>query len=54
MHHPRRIEKLQQYAETSPLDTPTGQRLFAEKVELQLGFFQAVVCDAEQTELPRI
>ena len=47
-----RIERLKQYAENSPLDTPTGQRLFAEKVELQLVFFQSVVQDAEITSLP--
>lgn len=47
-----RIERLQQYAQKSPLDTATGQRLFAEKVDLQLTFFQSVVRDAEMTVLP--
>jgi len=49
-----RIERLQQYAEKNPLDTPTGQRLFAEKVEMQLAFFREIVRDAERTHLPTL
>jgi len=49
-----RIERLKQYAENNPLDTATGQRLFAEKVELQLTFFQSVVEDAELTKLSEL
>ena len=47
-----RIERLRQYAKKNPLDTATGQRLFAKKVDLQLTFFQSVVRDAEMTVLP--
>jgi len=47
-----RIERLQQYAEKSPLDTATGKRLFAEKVSMQLAFFQEIVRDAELTKRP--
>jgi hypothetical protein len=48
----QRIERLRQYREKTPLETATGQRLFAEKVDLQLAFFQAIVNDADITKLP--
>ena len=48
----QRIERLQQYRKKNPLETETGQRFFAEKVDLQLGFFEAVLDDAELTRLP--
>ena len=49
-----RIERLEQYAENNPLDTATGQRLFAEKVDLQLTFFRSVVEDDNKTVLPEL
>ena len=48
----QRIERLQLYREKNPLETATGQRLFAEKVVLQLAFFRAIVDDADITRLP--
>ncbi len=50
----QRIARLEQYAAKNPLDTATGQRLFAEKVDLQLTFFRSVVDDADLTKLPSI
>jgi len=49
-----RIERLQQYAEKSPLETATGQRLFAAKVDMQLAFFREIVRDADITKLPSL
>ena len=50
----QRIERLQQYRQKNPLETETGQRLFAEKVNLQVAFFQAIVDDADITQRPSL
>jgi len=48
----QRIDRLQQYRERNPLETPTGQQLFVQKIDLQLAFFQAIVADAALTKRP--
>lgn len=47
-----RLARLYKYRDKSPLKTKAGQRLFAERVALQIPFFEALVRDAEITQLP--
>lgn len=48
----QRVERLRTYRERSPLKTATGQRLFAEQVDLQIALFEAIIGDAAITRLP--
>ncbi|MDD5265062.1 MAG: HD domain-containing protein [Candidatus Bipolaricaulis sp.] len=47
-----RLARLYKYRDKSPLKTKAGQRLFAERVALQIPLFEGIVRDAEITRLP--
>lgn len=47
-----RLTRLYKYRDKSPLKTRAGQKLFAERVALQIPLFEAVVRDVEITQLP--
>ncbi|MCX6093387.1 MAG: HD domain-containing protein [Candidatus Bipolaricaulota bacterium] len=47
-----RLARLYKYRDTSPRKTKAGQRLFAERVALQIPFFEALVRDADITQPP--
>ena len=44
-----RVNRLRKYRERNPLETKTGQELFAKQLDLQITFFQAIIHDAEIT-----
>ncbi len=46
-----RLQKLERYRQNNPLDTPAGQRLFAEQLDRQIAFFRALVGEREITKL---
>jgi len=45
----QRLAKLREYRENNPLLTPTGRRLFDDKLALQIAFLEAFVRDADRT-----
>jgi putative nucleotidyltransferase with HDIG domain len=47
-----RLARLYKYRDKSPLKTKAGQRLFAERVGLQIPLFEGIVRDVEITRLP--
>jgi uncharacterized protein len=49
-----RIQRLKEYRQNSPLETPTGQQLFARQLDLQIGFFEALVKESTLTRLPSL
>ncbi|MFQ5616782.1 MAG: hypothetical protein ACE5GO_10055 [Anaerolineales bacterium] len=51
----QRIEKLKEYRATERLlDTSTGDRLFKQQLDRQIGFFQALIEEYELTRLPGV
>ncbi len=49
---PKRVEQLRGYREKNPLETRTGRKLFADKLDLQITFFEALMQDAAKTQPP--
>ena len=49
---PKRVEQLRGYRETNPLKTPTGRKLFAGKLDLQIAFYESLHQDAAMTQPP--
>jgi len=49
-----RLARLYKYRDKSPLATKAGQRLFAEKVALQIPLFEGILRDIEITRRPEI
>lgn len=49
-----RVKGLLTYRKQNPLETKTGQALFAKQLDLQIAFFRAIISDAEITRLPSI
>ena len=49
-----RVERLETYRKQNPLKTETGRRLFAEKLDLQIAFFGAIIRDADITRIPQL
>ncbi len=49
-----RLERLHGHRAKSPLETRTGQALFARRAQLQIAFFETLVRDAEIARLPRL
>ena len=49
-----RIQRLEGYHRDNPLTTPTGRKLFAEQLDMQLAFFKAFVGEHEVSIMPRI
>jgi putative nucleotidyltransferase with HDIG domain len=47
-----RLARLYKYRDRSPLKTKAGQRLFAERVALQIPLFEGILRDIEITRLP--
>jgi putative nucleotidyltransferase with HDIG domain len=47
-----RLARLYKYRDKSPLKTKAGQRLFAERVALQIPLFEGILRDIEITRLP--
>jgi len=47
----RRIERLEGYRARSPLCTPTGQKLFAEQLDFQIGFFRKFVDEHDSSTM---
>ncbi len=47
-----RLTRLYKYRDKSPLKTKTGQKLFAERIALQIPLFEGIVRDAEITRAP--
>jgi putative nucleotidyltransferase with HDIG domain len=47
-----RLERLTRYLEDGPLQTETGNRLFAEKLRSQISFMQGLLEDRDRTALP--
>ena len=49
-----RLARLHKYRDRSPLKTKAGQRLFAERVALQIPLFEGILRDIEITRRPEI
>jgi len=49
-----RLERLQTYRARNPLETKAGRELFARQVDLQIGFFEAIIRDAEITRRQKL
>ena len=49
---PKRVEQLRGYREKNPLETPTGRKLFASKLDLQIAFYESLHQDAAMTQPP--
>jgi uncharacterized protein len=47
-----RIQRLQDYRQRQVLETPTGNRLFNQQLDLQIDFFQKLVAEHAITRLP--
>ena len=47
----KRVLRLKEYRQKSPLETPTGQQLFAQQLDLQIGFFEALIEESKRTRL---
>ena len=47
----KRILRLKEYRQNNPLETPTGQQLFAQQLDLQIGFFEAIITESTLTHL---
>jgi putative nucleotidyltransferase with HDIG domain len=49
----KRIERLEGYRANSPLETKTGQRLFAHQLDRQIAVFKALIEESALTKLPQ-
>ena len=47
----KRVQRLKEYRQKNPLETPTGQQLFARQLDLQIGFFEALIQESTRTHL---
>jgi putative nucleotidyltransferase with HDIG domain len=50
----KRIERLEDYRANSPLETETGRRIFAQQLDRQIAFFDALIDEHALTCLPQI
>lgn len=50
----KRVERLEAYRAKSPLETQTGQKLFAQRLDRQIAFFNALIDEHALTCLPQI
>ena len=48
----QRVPHLEGYLENSPLETPSGQALFAEQLQRQIIFFKALIAEYELSKMP--
>jgi len=49
---PKRVDQLRGYREKNPLETRTGRKLFAGKLDLQIAFYESLMQDAAMTQPP--